>query len=92
MDVVRFTESLNIKEIQEVSEQTRSDVTLDIYTTVTKELTMKEFWNFEEKLQQQKWEWERTMNEEWEGQYTALSLLLKFYFFFYKMYVQNNVF
>jgi len=54
VDAVRFTESLNIKEMQELSGQTRSDVTLNIYTTVTKELKRKEFWNFEERVQQQK--------------------------------------
>ena len=45
---------VNIKVIQELCGHTRSDVTLDIYTTVTKELKMREFGNFEEKLQQQK--------------------------------------
>ncbi len=34
----------------------RSDVTLDIYTTVTKELKQREFGNFEEKMKQQKQE------------------------------------
>lgn len=59
---------VNIKVIQELCGHTRSDVTLDIYTTVTKELKMREFGNFEEKLQQQKREWERTLNEGRDGQ------------------------
>lgn len=59
---------VNIKVIQELCGHTRSDVTLDIYTTVTKELKMREFGNFEEKLQQQKREWERTRNEGRDGQ------------------------
>ena len=45
---------VNIKVIQELCGHTRSDVTLDIYTTVTKELKMREFGNFEEKMKQQK--------------------------------------
>lgn len=45
---------VNIKVIQELCGHTRSDVTLDIYTTVTKELKLREFGNFEEKLKQQK--------------------------------------
>lgn len=34
---------VNIKAIQELCGHTRSDVTLDIYTTVTKELKQREF-------------------------------------------------
>ena len=45
---------VNIKVIQELCGHTRSDVTLDIYTTVTKELKQREFGNFEEKMRQQK--------------------------------------
>ena len=45
---------VNIKVIQELCGHSRSDVTLDIYTTVTKELKQREFGNFEEKLKQQK--------------------------------------
>ena len=41
---------VNIKVIQELCGHTRSDVTLDIYTTVTKELKQREFGNFEEKM------------------------------------------
>lgn len=54
---------VNIKVIQELCGHTRSDVTLDIYTTVTKELKQREFGNFEEKLNQQKQEWKQTLNE-----------------------------
>ena len=45
---------VNIKVIQELCGHTRSDVTLDIYTTVTKELKQREFGNFEEKMRKQK--------------------------------------
>ena len=57
---------VNIKVIQELCGHTRSDVTLDIYTTVTKELKQREFGNFEEKLNQQKQEWKQTLNEDGE--------------------------
>ena len=57
---------VNIKVIQELCGHTRSDVTLDIYTTVTKELKQREFGNFEEKLNQQKQEWRQTPNEDVE--------------------------
>lgn len=59
---------VNIKVIQELCGHTRSDVTLDIYTTVTKELKMHEFGNFEEKLKQQKKEWEQKANKEVEDE------------------------
>lgn len=45
---------VNIKVIQELCGHSRSDVTLDIYTTVTKELMQREFGDFEEKMKQQK--------------------------------------
>lgn len=48
---------VNIKVIQELCGHSRSDVMLDIYTTVTKELKQREFGNFEEKMKQQKQEW-----------------------------------
>ena len=55
---IRYTRlveaGVNIKVIQELCGHTRSDVTLDIYTTVTKELKQREFGNFEEKMKQQK--------------------------------------
>ena len=41
---------VNIKVVQDLCGHSRSDVTLDIYTTVTKELKRKEFGNFEEKM------------------------------------------
>ncbi len=50
---------INIKVIQELCGHTRSDTTLDVYTTVTKELKQREFGNFEQKLKQQKKEWEQ---------------------------------
>lgn len=48
---------VNIKVIQELCGHSSSDVTLDIYTTVTKELKQREFGNFEERMKQQKLEW-----------------------------------
>lgn len=58
--VTRLVESgVNIKVVQELCGHSRSDVTLDIYTTVTKELKQREFGNFEEKMKQQRQEWER---------------------------------
>lgn len=58
--VTRLVESnTNIKVIQELCGHSRSDVTLDIYTTVTKELKKREFGDFERKLKQQKQDWEQ---------------------------------
>ena len=45
---------VNIKVIQNLCGHTRSDITLDIYTTVTKELKLREFGNFSEKMAQQR--------------------------------------
>lgn len=55
---------VNIKVIQELCGHARSDVTLDIYTTVTKELKQREFGNFEEKLNQQKQEWSQRLDND----------------------------
>ena len=54
---------VNIKVIQELCGHSRSDVTLDIYTTVTKELKQREFGNFEAKLKEQKQEYMREKAE-----------------------------
>ena len=59
---------VNIKVIQELCGHTRSDVTLDIYTTVTKELKQREFGSFEEKLKLQKQEWDKKINNEEEDE------------------------
>lgn len=45
---------VNIKVIPELCGHSRSDVTLDIYTTVTRELIEREFGNFDEKMNKQK--------------------------------------
>lgn len=45
---------VNIKVVQELCGHSRSDTTLDIYTTVTKEFKKKEFENFELKLDKQR--------------------------------------
>lgn len=42
----------------------RSDVTLDIYTTVTQEFKRREFGSFEEQLKIQKQKWDQMRNEE----------------------------
>jgi len=58
--VTRLVESnTNIKVIQQLCGHARSDVTLDIYTTVTKELKNREFGDFESKLKKQKLDWKR---------------------------------
>lgn len=57
---------VNIKVIQELCGHSRSDVTLDIYTTVTKELKQREFGNFEEKIKQQRLEWRQRQSQEGE--------------------------
>lgn len=65
----RLVESgVNIKVIQELCGHSRSDVTLDIYTTVTKELKQREFGNFEEKMRQQKQEWDQRLQHEAESE------------------------
>ena len=48
---------VNIKVIQNLCGHSRSDVTLDIYTTVTKELKQAEFDDFQKKLKEKKQEW-----------------------------------
>lgn len=50
---------VNIKVIQELCGHSRSDVTLNIYTTVTKELKQREFGDFEAKLKLQKETWKQ---------------------------------
>lgn len=45
---------VNIKVIQELCGHARSDVTLDVYTTVTKELKEREFQHFQEKMKERK--------------------------------------
>lgn len=59
---------VNIKVIQELCGHSRSDVTLDIYTTVTKELKQREFDNFEAKLKQQKQEWVQALESTEAGE------------------------
>ena len=48
--------------IQELCGHSRSDVTLDIYTTVTGELKTRELENFEEILKQQREAWEKRLS------------------------------
>ena len=59
---------VNIKVIQELCGHSSSDVTLDIYMTVTKELKQREFGNFEEKMKHQKLEWEKRTGYETEDE------------------------
>ena len=59
---------VNIKVIQELCGNSRSGVTLDIYTTVTKELKLREFGYSEEEMKQQKEEWEQKMNNKTEDE------------------------
>lgn len=56
--VTRLVEAnTNIKVIQELCGHSNSEVTLDIYTTVTKELKQREFGDFAEKMKRQREEW-----------------------------------
>ncbi len=48
---------VNIKVIQDLCGHSSSEVTLDIYTTVTKELKEREFGSFEQLLDKQRQEW-----------------------------------
>ena len=50
--------------IQNLSGHSRSDVTLDIYTTVTKELKQTEFDDFQKKLKEKKQEWKNRQEED----------------------------
>ena len=55
---------VNIKVIQNLSGHSRSDVTLDIYTTVTKELKQAEFDAFQKKLKEKKQEWKNRQEKD----------------------------
>ena len=55
---------VNIKVIQNLCGHSRSDVTLDIYTTVTKELKQAEFDDFQKKLKEKKQEWKNRQEED----------------------------
>ena len=54
---------VNIKVIQNLCGHSRSDVTLDVYTTVTKELKEVEFNDFQKKLNEWKQEWKSNQVE-----------------------------
>lgn len=49
--------------IQNLCGHSRSDITLDIYTTVTEELKKSEFDNFEKKLKEKNLEWKEKQKE-----------------------------
>lgn len=55
---------VNIKVIQNLCGHSRSDVTLDIYTTVTKELKRAEFDDFQKKLKEKKQEWKNRQEKD----------------------------
>ena len=55
---------VNIKVNQNLCGHSRSDVTLDIYTTVTKELKQTEFGDFQKKLKEKKQEWKNRQEED----------------------------
>ena len=50
--------------IQNLCGHSRSDVTLDIYTTVTKELKQAEFDDFQKKLKEKKQEWKNRQEKD----------------------------
>lgn len=54
---------VNIKVIQNLCGHSRSDVTLDIYTTVTKELKQSEFDDFQKKLKEKKKAWKEKLGD-----------------------------
>ena len=54
---------VNIKVIQNLCGHSRSDVTLDIYTTVTKELKQSEFDDFQKKLKEKKKAWKKKLGD-----------------------------
>ena len=59
--ITRLVESnTNIKVIQEIAGHSRSDITLNVYTTVTRELSQREFGNFENKLKEYKKDWKKS--------------------------------
>lgn len=55
---------VNIKVIQNLCGHSRSDVTFDIYTTVTKELKQAEFDDFQKKLKEKKQEWKNRQEKD----------------------------
>ena len=55
---------VNIKVIQNLCGHSRSDMTLDIYTTVTKELKQAEFDDFQKKLKEKKQEWKNRQEKD----------------------------
>ena len=50
--------------IQNLCGHSRSDVTLDIYTTVTKELKQAEIDDFQKKLKEKKQEWKNRQEKD----------------------------
>ena len=55
---------VDIKVIQNLCGHSRSDVTLDIYTTVTKELKQAEFDDFQKKLKEKKQKWKNRQEKD----------------------------
>ena len=55
---------VNIKVIQNLCGHSRSDVTFDIYTTVTKELKQAEFDDFQKKLKEKKQKWKNRQEKD----------------------------
>lgn len=53
--------------IQQLAGHSSSDVTLDVYTTVTKEFKEREFSEFKEKMKLQDEEWSRGMSQQREA-------------------------
>ena len=62
--ITRLVESnTNLKVIQEIAGHSRSDVTLDVYTTVTRELSQREVGNFESKLKEYRQDWKKSQED-----------------------------
>ena len=70
--VTRLVEAdVAIPVIQQLAGHSRSDVTLDVYTTVTNEFKMREFDDFQAKMKHQDEEWHRNLSEQEKAENTG---------------------
>lgn len=70
--VTRLVEAdVAIPVIQQPAGHSRSDVTLDVYTTVTNEFKMREFDDFQAKMKHQDEEWHRNLLEQKKAENTG---------------------
>ena len=70
--VTRLVEAdVAIPVIQQLAGHSRSDVTLDVYTTITNEFKMREFDDFQAKMKHQDEEWHRNLLEQKKAENTG---------------------